>query len=699
MIATPRHTFGFLASAFRLWGGRAWRCMQINFFPVLGLLLFLGAMFWAKAQDPFTRHWFTLKTPEYHSFQCVTVLPKPVRRCPVVIYAHGSGGSLMTDGNELRQMAELGLATVSLEYDQDSETNFDAEFATVLQYVARQPWADTNAMAWVGFSLGANRRVHLAMNGRIDRLEARPTLTPQLLVLISGEGLGGKVDGRMKIEETGKGRPRPTAPGAGGLPRTVPVLLIHGEQDEIFPVADTQRLAEEWQTNGQPVTWRILPGLAHALDPERGVIFRAIGEYCLAHLGGPVAWEQYHSFAQWQAEAPALGWFWLPALAWMGLRFTRVGQASGGNEEGRMKNEEPAKQESEGGSQESECAEMGDCLTSGSAEGGAGEAARSEPEAKTSSDSFWRKLGRRGSTALPIIGRLASGALPWLAAVLATCAITETALHLVPPHLVINEGGTPGQGTQPTVPMGEGAGPTGSFFNTLELARRFLVQPKERADFEWLAAQPIWNGVKLETLLDHVELAVYNRELINWTLEEAHYRDYVLNPIITNSAPALLRSTAAGSGDPAYKTGGFHLVGPVPTPGVPGFGLSLAWRRPLWEEFYPRIRHENSVADAVPIVVRHLRERVTIAELPGLPHSVPEIWRRQITDANGFAIIYVAALRSVGVPARLAGVDGVEGMESGYGDRLSPPRGRAEGVEFWDGTRWQAAPDPAVTVW
>jgi hypothetical protein len=80
----------------------------------------------------------------------------------------------------------------------------------------------------------------------------------------------------------------------------------------------------------------------------------------------------------------------------------------------------------------------------------------------------------------------------------------------------------------------------------------------------------------------------------------------------------------------------------------------------------------------MPIVFRHLRERVTIARLPGLPHSVPENWRRQITDATGYAIIYVAALRSVGVPARLMGPDG---------------------VEFWDGARWQPAPAPAVTTW
>ena len=104
----------------------------------------------------------------------------------------------------------------------------------------------------------------------------------------------------------------------------------------------------------------------------------------------------------------------------------------------------------------------------------------------------------------------------------------------------------------------------------------------------------------------------------------------------------------------------------------------MNWRRPLWEEFYPRIRHESSPDDAAKIVVRHLRERVTIAALPNLPHDVPAIWLRQITDEASFEIIYVAALRSVGVPTRL---------------------NSQHQAEFWDGTKWDNAPRPLVVSW
>ena len=94
------------------------------FLPVLLALLFFGAMFWAKGRDPFQRIWFRVKVPGQGKAECIAVLPKDSPkskvpspksargRWPVVVYLHGSGGSLLGDGNELRRMAEMGLATV-----------------------------------------------------------------------------------------------------------------------------------------------------------------------------------------------------------------------------------------------------------------------------------------------------------------------------------------------------------------------------------------------------------------------------------------------------------------------------------------------------------------------------------------------------------------------------------------------------------
>ena len=244
-----------------------------------------------------------------------------------------------------------------------------------------------------------------------------------------------------------------------------------------------------------------------------------------------------------------------------------------------------------------------------------------EAPVKTSPGLFWRKFGRRSSvtqTWRPL--KRGERILRWVAVILAISAATETAFHLLPPHFSVSE-------------------------RTLAIARKILVQPKEKADFEALAVQPIWQGQKLKTLLEHVELAGYNRELINWKLDNGIYRDFVLSPVI-------------------------H---PDPRPQTPDPNLN--WRRPLWEEFYPRIRHESSPEEAARIVVRHLRARVTVANLPNPPRMVPEIWLRQVTDEAGFQVIYIAALRSVGVPARL----------------------NAQGqAEFHDGTKWLPAPSPSV---
>jgi len=524
----------------------------------LVILLFLGALFWAKEQDPFSRKWFTLKTTNHCSVKCVAVLPKPRRQYPVIIYAHGSGGTLMNDGDELRQMAELGLAAVSLEYNQTNQAAFGSQFEALLHYLGSQKWANTNAIAWIGFSLGAVRTFDFALQ--------HPEQQPQLLVQMSGAGVDqSALPPSLHYGAVSNSRPLTTF--------HCPILLVHGEQDEIFPVTDTKRLASLLQSNRLPVELKTIPGISHGMEPERGVVFRAVGEYCLTHLTGKAAWQNYHSIAQWRAQAPSLWLWWLPAAAWAG---------------------------------------------------------------------GWLTWSRYHRTAQPAKIKLKRHeiALRWIAAILATLALTETAIHLITPRVQVND-------------------------TTLAIARKFLVQPKERTDFEYLTAQPVWHGQRSKTLLEHVELSGYNRELINWQLDDNIYRDYVLSPAIELLTP-INREQALNPSAGQSRA----MAGQLST--------SLNWRRPLWEEFYPRIRHESSPEDAARIVVRHLRERVTIANLPNPPRDVPAIWLRQITDEAGFEIIYVAALRSVGVPARL---------------------NSQHQAEFWDGTKWGNAPRPSVVRW
>lgn len=144
-------------------------------------------------------------------------------------------------------------------------------------------------------------------------------------------------------------------------------------------------------------------------------------------------------------------------------------------------------------------------------------------------------------------------ALRWLAGILAALAVGQTAFHLIVPRLSISD-------------------------RTLAIARKHLIQTKQQPDFDFLAVNPVWKGQQLKTLLAHVELANYNRELVNWKCTEELYREFVLSPMI-----------------------------------APEADREMNWRRPLWESLYPRVRREQNLESAAQVVVRHRRERVTIA--------------------------------------------------------------------------------------
>ena len=272
-------------------------------------LLFLS-MLWAKARDPFSRVEFSLKTANGGKVKGMAVLPKPLGRHPVVIYLQGSGGSLLGSGTELRQVAQLGLVAVGLDYCQTNEGLFDEQFVALHQYLLQQSWAQTNATAWVGFSLGAQRTLSFALR--------HPDLQPQLMVRRAGGWVPelGSEDGSQKSEigsqrsevggqkpegpstinhqlSTSRNQPSPPSSQRSTLNAQrlssihCPVLLIHGERDEVFPVADCRRVAERLRANGTPVELQIIPEMGHVAGENSGPIVRALAEYCAARLPLP----------------------------------------------------------------------------------------------------------------------------------------------------------------------------------------------------------------------------------------------------------------------------------------------------------------------------------------------------------------------------------------------------------------------------
>ena len=264
-------------------------------------------------------------------------------------------------------------------------------------------------------------------------------------------------------------------------------------------------------------------------------MFRVIGEQCLARLNGPEALANYRSSLAWQAQAKPLWLWWAPALVWAAL-------AVAAPQSGTCRNRKRRRRTAEYAEHAERCFgrvfafQRIPCFPR----------FLSCPEIRRQPARNWEYCIR-------------GTALLWgIAAILVAAALGQTALHLVPPCL----------------PVGD---------RTLSIARKHLVQAGERSDFEYLAAAPLWRGQSLKTLLEHVELAHYNRELVNWKLDDQVYREFVLSPIIAEGPPS-----------PATGTLGCVGGGCCGRTSIPACGESKARRR----------RQRSSSAS--------LRERVTI---------------------------------------------------------------------------------------
>jgi hypothetical protein len=202
-----------------------------------------------------------------------------------------------------------------------------------------------------------------------------------------------------------------------------------------------------------------------------------------------------------------------------------------------------------------------------------------------------------------------------LAVVTASAALGLTAIHLGLPRLSINDA-------------------------TISLAEMFLIHPQWKRDFEYLISKPAYQGKRLGAILTHVELANLQRKQFYQNLDESTFQQFVLSPDVDD----------------------------LPL-------NEIDWRRTLWENFYPRIRRENDPVIAAQIIVRFLRERVGIDPSYRYRVGVETFWTQQMADGVGFERIYVAALRSAGIAARL---------------------NELKRAELWTGKEWQAAPKPLV---
>ncbi len=173
------------------------------------------------------------------------------QRFPAVIGLHGSGGSSERMAEPASLLAAQGFAVYVPHYFERTGTTSVADKPTILRhffawgktlwdaigFVAERPEVDAQRIGLLGFSLGAYLALSVAA-----------------------------VDSRVQA----------VVEFFGGLPkeaklfmrRFCPVLILHGDADQIVPVAEAYHLQQLLEKKKLPYEMQIYPGIGHGFSGE-----------------------------------------------------------------------------------------------------------------------------------------------------------------------------------------------------------------------------------------------------------------------------------------------------------------------------------------------------------------------------------------------------------------------------------------------
>jgi pimeloyl-ACP methyl ester carboxylesterase len=186
---------------------------------------------------------------------------------------HGRSGGLSTLGD--REIKDLDVAVRyarELGYRQVAAVGFSMGASVVLRYAGLVGGVDAAVSVsgpghWYYRGTGPMRRVHWAVERRLGRVVTKTWLNTR----ISPAGWN----------------PVPMPPDeAAALISPVPLLVVHGDQDEYFPVGHGQRLYEAAR---EPKELWIEPGFGHAESGAGGALLDRIAAWVREHALAPEA--------------------------------------------------------------------------------------------------------------------------------------------------------------------------------------------------------------------------------------------------------------------------------------------------------------------------------------------------------------------------------------------------------------------------
>jgi dienelactone hydrolase len=199
------------------------------------------------------------KGSESNADAWVVTPDSPDARLPVIVFLHGSGGSLRGDGGTLRMMASAGFSAVGMEYSQRNAEEFHRQFAELLIWIREQPWAEDQPIVWLGFSLGAQRM--------LQHLMQYPESKPALFIRVAG----GMVSELRDV-------------AAADLASKLPVWLVHGENDRLFKLDDVREVKSRLEGMGASVRLDVLPGRSHAFKEDRAMVIKLLIDRVARHF-------------------------------------------------------------------------------------------------------------------------------------------------------------------------------------------------------------------------------------------------------------------------------------------------------------------------------------------------------------------------------------------------------------------------------
>jgi dienelactone hydrolase len=208
---------------------------------------------------------------EEPTFPGTLVLPPNVERAPAVILLHGSeggAGGLLRIAREWTQRGFIALALCYYGCEGTPTTLNDVPVETVgraVEYLRGRDDVDPDAIGVVGYSRGAE--FALIAGVLDDRIGAVASIMGSYLV-VPGYPNGG-------IAWTYEGKPLPweviPVERING-----PVLVVHGERDDVWPVANSYHLADRLARHDRPYELVVYPSAGHSFNLSADATERAI---------------------------------------------------------------------------------------------------------------------------------------------------------------------------------------------------------------------------------------------------------------------------------------------------------------------------------------------------------------------------------------------------------------------------------------